>query len=403
MDLIPILKALRRNKVGAILIGLQMAITLAVACNCLSVIQQYVASSTSPTGIDEANIFSFTNQWVGNPADVAARIQGDLSAIRQVPGVVDVQNTNSFPLRGGGWGWGLAVKPDKSPVSSTTLYFVDEHGLTTYGLKLVAGRWLGANEVTDHGMHDTSFPPSIVVTADLAHRLYPNGNGLGQLVYWTSTAPSRIVGIVERAQTPWASFGGGDGGSLSTFLPYHFINTATFYVVRAHPGQRASVMKAVQERLYSLSRQRIVDNVRTFAETRSFAYFRARATAVLLGALAALLLGITVFGIIGLTMYWVGQRRRHIGMRRALGARRLDILGYFHTENLIIAGTGVLLGFGLGIASNLWLVSYFEMPRMNAAYIGWGALIILALSQAAVVWPALRAASTSPAIATRGL
>jgi len=157
MDLIPILKALRRNKVGAILIGLQMAITLAVACNCLSVIQQYVESSTRPTGIDEANIFSFTNQWVGNSADVAARIQGDLSAIRQVPGVVDVQSTNSFPLRGGGWGWGLAVKPGQSPVSSTTLYFVDEHGLNTYGLKLVAGRWLGADEVTDHGMHDTVF------------------------------------------------------------------------------------------------------------------------------------------------------------------------------------------------------------------------------------------------------
>jgi putative ABC transport system permease protein len=402
MDLIPILKALRRNKVGAILISLQMAITLAIACNCLSVIQQYAASSTRPTGIDEANILSLTNQWVGNPTDIAARIQGDLSAIRQVPGVVDVQNTNSFPLRGGGWGWGLAVKPDQGPVTSTTLYFVDEHGLNTYGLKLVAGRWLGANEVTDHGMHDISFPPSVVVTADLAHRLYPAGNGLGQLVYWTPASPSRIVGIVERAQTPWASFGG-DGDAQSSFLPYHFINTFTFYVVRTRPGQRASVMKSVQERLYSLSRQRILDNVRTFAETRNYAYFRARATAVLLGALAALLLGITVFGIIGLTMYWVGQRRRHIGMRRALGARRLDILGYFHTENLIIAGTGVLLGFGLGIASNLWLVAHFEMPRMSATYIGWGALIILALSQAAVIWPALRAASTSPAIATRGL
>ena len=91
MDLLPILKALRRNKVGAILISLQMAITLAIACNCLSVIQQYAQSSTRPSGIDEANIFSFTNQWVGNPADVAARIQGDLSAIRQVPGVRDTE------------------------------------------------------------------------------------------------------------------------------------------------------------------------------------------------------------------------------------------------------------------------------------------------------------------------
>ena len=50
-------------------------------------------------------------------------------------------------------------------------------------------------------------------------------------------------------------------------------------------------------------------------------------------------------------MYWVGQRRRYIGMRRALGARRIDILRYFQTENLLIAGSGVLLGgilLGLG-------------------------------------------------------
>ncbi|HTY48504.1 MAG TPA: FtsX-like permease family protein [Steroidobacteraceae bacterium] len=403
MDILPILKALRHNKVGALLIGLQIAITLAIVCNCLSIIQDYVHHSGRPSGIDEADIFTFSNQWSGKPSDLSARIQADLAAIRAVPGVVDAQATDSFPLRGGGWGWGLSLKPDqKVPTSPTTLYFVDEHGLAAYGLRLVAGRWFTADEVGEHGMHDMNFPAGVVVSADLAHRLYPSGNALGQIVYWTPAASSRIVGIVAQAQTPWASYGDFEA-EQSSFLPYHFVNSGLYYVVRARPGQLAGVMPAVQDRLYSLSRARVIDDVHTFAETRNLAYFRSRATAVLLGTLCALLLAITVFGIIGLTMYWVGQRRRQIGMRRALGARRADILGYFHTENLLIAGVGALLGIALGLGSNIWMVAHLELPRMSLAYIALGAAIVVAVSQAAVLWPALRAASIAPAVAIRSL
>lgn len=403
MDILPILKALRRNKVGALLIGLQIAITLAIVCNCLSVVGQYMERSSRPSGLDEADIFSFSNQWVGRPTDLSSRIQADLAAIRAVPAVLDAQDTNSFPLRGGGWAWGLSLKPDQRvPTSPTTLYFVDAHGLATYGLRLIAGRWFTPEEVGEHGMHDVTFPATVIVSASLAHKLFPSESALGQIIYWTPAASSRIVGIVERAQTPWASYDD-SGEELSSFLPYRFINNGTFYVVRARPGRLAEAMRAVPARLYALSRQRVIDDMSTFAETRNVAYAIPRSTAVLLGSLSALLLAVTVFGVIGLTMYWVGQRRRQIGMRRALGARWIDILGYFHTENLLIAGVGALLGVALGLASNLWLVSRFELPRMSVVFIAVAAVIVLGVSQAAVFWPALRAASISPGIAARGL
>jgi putative ABC transport system permease protein len=90
-------------------------------------------------------------------------------------------------------------------------------------------------------------------------------------------------------------------------------------------------------------------------------------------------------------------------MRRALGARRLDILKYFHTENLLIAGAGCLLGIALGLALNAWLLFRVDgLTRMHPAYICSGALLVLGLCQLAVLWPALRAASVAPAIVTRG-
>jgi putative ABC transport system permease protein len=116
------------------------------------------------------------------------------------------------------------------------------------------------------------------------------------------------------------------------------------------------------------------------------------------------LVTVTVFGIIGLTQFWVTQRRRYIGMRRALGARRIDILKYFHTENLLISGAGCVLGVALGLAANVWvLTNLYGLARMSPTYIGIGALMVLGLSQIAVLWPALRAAALPPAIASRGL
>jgi len=402
VDIAPIIKALRRNKLGTLLMCLQITMTLAIVCNCLSVIDRYMERSTRPTGIDEGNIFTLSNQWLGNPADIGARIQADLAAIRSVPAVRDVQDTNSFPLRGGGWGWKLSLRASqKVPTSSTTLYFVDDHGLNTYGLMLVAGRWFRPDEIGEHGMSDLSFPPTVVISADLAHRLFPSGNAVGQMVYWTPTATSRIVGIVERAQTPWAAFMGRTD-EQSSFLPYRYVDGQTFYVVRARPGQLADAMRKVPEQLIALSQERIVDNISTFTETRNTAYFESRTNAVELGALSGLLLGVTGCGIVGLTVYWVNQRRRQIGVRRALGASAADILIYFHAENLLIAGCGTVLGVALALASNLWLVTHFELARVSVGFVALAALIVLAASQVAVFWPSLQAASISPASAARG-
>ena len=113
------------------------------------------------------------------------------------------------------------------------------------------------------------------------------------------------------------------------------------------------------------------------------------------------LLAVTAFGIVGLTSYWVAQRRRQIGIRRALGATRNAIMRYFQTENLLIAGAGAAIGVALAVALNLWMVTTFEMQRLHTGYALVGAVAVLLLGQAAVLWPAFRAASIPPALATR--
>ena len=408
MELRPILSAMRRNKAGAILIAVQMAVTLAILCNGLFIIEQRVASSKRPTGVDEANLFVLTNLWVGNPTDLAARLQADLAALRSVPGVVDAFATNSYPLSDGGSTDGVSLHPDqRDAMALSALYFTDEHGLQTLGLKLISGRNFNSGEVVDKvGYTDVTPPTAVIMTRALADKLFPGGNALGQSVYVESEKhQTTIIGIVDRLQVPWVQSGGwGSKFNYNSMLePFRYLDQYTDYVVRAKPGQLPMVLQAAQKKLIEINRARVIEKAQSLTEARQEAYRNDRGLAVILGVVCAALLLVTAFGIVGLTSYWVAQRRRQIGIRRALGATRNAIIRYFQTENLLIAASGAALGVAMAIALNLWMVSSFEMERLHSIYAFAGAAVVLLLGQAAVLWPALRAASIPPALATRGV
>ena len=108
----------------------------------------------------------------------------------------------------------------------------------------------------------------------------------------------------------------------------------------------------------------------------------------------------TAAGITGLTSFWVEQRRKQIGVRRALGARRIDILRHFQGENLCIAAVGAGLGVLLAAGLNLWLMTHYEMQRLPLAWTVAGIVALLAIGQASVWVPARRASRVPPVAAT---
>jgi putative ABC transport system permease protein len=408
MELTIILKSLRRNRIGAVLIAVQIAVTLAILCNALFIIQQRLAASHRPSGTDEANIFTLRNQWVGDPQDLPARLRTDLDALRGLAGVVDAYASNSYPLSSGGDGEGLGRNPDAvEETSLTAMYYGDEHALPTLGLKLIAGRNFLPEEVGDKVGYNQHIPPrAVIITRALAEKLFPHESPLGKPVYISFDKHAiPVVGVVDTLQVPWS--GGSGWGSKffynSILAPYRWTVLYSSYIVRTKPGQLAAVMKTVQKTLIDLNRGRVLERVQPLTAARADSYKDDHGLAVILGTVSVALLLVTGFGIVGLTSYWVAQRRRQIGIRRALGANRQAIVRYFQTENLLIAAAGTSFGIALAIAANLWMVSSFEMQRLNPSYAFVGALAVLALGQLAVLWPALRAASIPPALATRSV
>ena len=404
MQIRPILAALRRHKAGTILIALQIALTLAIVCNALFIVHERLDRVRRTTGMNEANVVAVQNLYVGSPGTYLPLMKTDLQALRSMPGVEDAYVTNSFPLRRGGWSTTAQRTADdgKDGVQSA-LYFGDEHALATLGAKLIAGRNFTSSEIASFTRDQQPAPPQVIVTKALADKMFPEGNALGKTIYYIKGRPSTIIGIVEKLTVPWIDT---DFIDNVTIMPLLFDSGYQHFILRTKPGQQDAVFKSVASTLYGVNRMRVLpekNGVRTFEMVRAAAYDADRGMALLMSIVCGVLLAITAAGIVGLSSFWVGQRRKQIGVRRALGARKSDILSYFMTENFLIALAGVVVGVILALGMNQWLITQFEMQRLSFTYVLVGVVVLLGLGQAAVLAPALRASRVSPVEATRSV
>ena len=407
MELLSIVTGLRRHKATSALIALQVALTLCIVSNALFVVHDRLVRIDRPTGIDEADFAMFRNEWLAPHGDLKARIQGDLAVLRSAPGVADAYATNGAPLYGGGGAGGVGTKPNQDTASAYAAeYIVDDHAMKTLGIRLTEGRWFAPGDIAETNDSMGDGPSIVIITRALATKLFPAGHALGSSIY-VGKNPSTIIGIVERLVTPLLY--GVPAPVMDSFfensilVPGLLVEDSYLYVIRAQPGQRDAALLASQRLLAQHDRARGIDLVHTFPAIRAESYKTDRSLASLLSLVCALLLLVTGLGIVGLASYWVGLRRSPIGIRRALGARRIDIVRYFQIENGLIVGCGAAVGLALAAATNLWMVQKMALPRMGVQYAIAGAAIVLILGQLAVLWPARRAASIPPARATRAL
>jgi putative ABC transport system permease protein len=184
-------------------------------------------------------------------------------------------------------------------------------------------------------------------------------------------------------------------------MPMRISRPFSRFVLRTRPGQLDRVLAAAVETLRKASPRPVRTFTRSVAEDRTSRYKNEKALAWMLIAVSVLLLLVTVSGIVGMTSLRVAQRRKQIGVRRALGARWRDILRHFITENLLITTGGIAAGLLLALGLNRMLIAYLGVPRLPLEYLAFGAGALWLLGIAAVYGPAARAASISPAIATR--
>jgi putative ABC transport system permease protein len=404
MEIRPILSALLRSKTGAVLVAAQVALTLAILCNALFVVNARLHTSSRPTGVDEDAVFQIFYIGAGEVDDPAAMQQRDLEALRAIPGVVAAAATNSMPLSTSGSGTALTTDPLRRESGiGATVFFSADSLVDALGLQLVEGRdFLPTDGLEWDGKGELK-PDAVILTRHLAKFLFPDApTAVGEIVYLGSgpdAQPMRVVGVVHTLMSHVGQ--NSDNAYLSCILPVRLLGNNAHYAVRTEPSERARAMAEAEKALGTLRSDRVINHHRTMNEIRERRYRPERAGAGILIAVTIGLLLVTASGIVGVASLWVNQRRKQIGVRRALGARRGDIMRYFLVENALITTGGIVLGLLLAIALNQLLVGLLELGRLPIEYVVAGMLVMWALGISATLGPAWRAAAVPPAIATR--
>ncbi|HUO19602.1 MAG TPA: FtsX-like permease family protein [Steroidobacteraceae bacterium] len=401
-DVRPILSALLRNRTGAVLVALQVAIALAVLVNALYIVVQRAERMSRPTGIDVDNIIVVTSKGFTQRYQPVAAMQEDLAYLRSLPGVIAATVTNSPPLCDGGNNEQLVTQPAAHRTDNYNQIEVDEQGLDALGLHLIAGRNFRHDEITPPlTTTDASrFVPSIIIGRELGERLYPHDNPLGKPVYDSLNQVATIIGIVDPVMGNFPSHDHPGWVYFAPRLAYGFGGPVD-YLIRTQPGRRAALTGTIEAHLSKSNPDRVIGSVRPLNFYRDLTYLPDRAMEIYLITVTALLIAITGLGIFALATFNVSTRTKQIGTRRAVGARRRDIVRYFLVENGLITTAGVVAGCALALAAGYWLSLEYSLPRLDLYYLVGGVLVLWGIGQLAAWQPARRAAAVPPSVATR--
>lgn len=412
MELRPILATLMRSKTAPLLVAMQVAVSLAILANSLYVVSMRQASSQRPSGIaQEENVFYLQVQPTRRTThqEKVAQQESDLRALAAIPGVVATAFVSQMPMSRSGSTAGFALdRRQPRPTADLAFTYSPGGAVRALGLQLVAGRDFTADDVVeiDPDVDDTAkkFPRAVIVTRAVAERFFPGEDAVGKTMLYglaDEAQALRVVGVVERLQSPSAQTS--EEAEWSVLLPMRSSPDVMRLVVRTEPGQRDRVMAEAERVARAATPVPRIIRMRTVENDRYERYRNERSLSWMLIAVSIFLLLVTATGIVGMTVLRIAQRRKQIGIRRALGARRRDIVRYFVTENLIITTAGILAGTALTLVLNHTLMRQVELSRLPMGYLAGGMAALWLLGLAAVAGPAWRAAGIPPATATRSV
>ncbi|MET0289490.1 MAG: FtsX-like permease family protein [Pseudoxanthomonas sp.] len=406
----PILSALRHHRLTAALLTLQVALTCAIVINAGFMLVERIQHITLASGIPEDQLSLISVSGLDESANAQAQRRTDLLALRAIDGIqaAAALDNGSLPLSRNYAGTGACASQaafDRAKAAhgidgidgcvSFPSYSGSSDLLNTMGLRLLAGR-----DFTDEERASRKAGQAVIVTRSMAHHLWPEQSPIGQHLYGFN-GPVPVVGMIEDVLAPMVT--GRDEDTMLLLTSSSEAQISSTYLLRSAPQDRQRVLREAATVLDKTGPVRLIpeDEQRTYSQIRTEYFQRDTTMLGLLIASSLALLFVTALGIGGLANFWVGQRTRQIGIRRAIGATRSDILRHFQVENFMIVGAGVALGMVLAYGLNQLLMRQYELDRLPLVYLPIGAVLLWVLGQIAVLAPALRAARVPPAIATR--
>lgn len=335
----------------------------------------------------------------GTAAEQAEWYRASLEKLRALPGVKYAATTTALPYGAGLWVDDFRIENRVLPpgkFDSAVRVAVSPDYFAAFGIRMVAGRGFTASDglATD---------PVVVVSRKLAERYFPGESALGHRIQMDAASDShgpwmRIVGVSEDAAYQWVD---------QTPQPAMYADALQMPPVSNQytivtDGNPLALGPAVRKTLAAMDATLPLDGMETYdrdlrEQTTGLMY----ATAML-GADAVIALLLAGIGIYGVMANLVAERRREIGVRLAMGARRQDVLRMVLRRAAVLTGTGMAVGVGAAILLARGIAGLLYGVRPNDPVIFASIVATIGVVALASSWlPAWQAAGLDPMEALR--
>jgi len=338
---------------------------------------------------------------VGEAERVTRMQQEILDRIVAIPAVTSVGFTSRLPMDTSGrtsaplFAEGKAADGRSPP--SRQMRFISPGMFRTLGTPLIVGRdftWIDIFEKRD----------VVILSENLAREMWGSpAAALGKRLREENGVWRDVVGVtgdifdegVHQRPTP-TLFLPARSHVKTLGLPSVLSRRVTF-VIRSERTGTESLLNHVREAVWSVKASLPLAQVRTLGEVYDQSMARTSFTLVMLAIAGAMALLLGISGLAGAISYAVLQRRREIGIRMALGAQTIDILGLFLRRGLTLAGVGVAIGMVCAAGfTQLMRSLLFGVSALDPITFAAVPIVLAAIAVLASYLPAQRAITVDP-------
>lgn len=318
--------------------------------------------------------------------------------LRSVPGVRAASAATTLPL----WccapatdAWDAAVPPPPGVEPPTVdVRYVDSSFFTALRIPVDRGRGFAARE-PDDGI------PRVLINQRLAHALWHDADPVGRRLHvglgdWKTQKPmadAEVVGVVGDVHLADPRTSPRGTVYLSTA---RFPSSVRDIIIRGD-GRADVLVSALRTAVRSLDPSLPLYMVTAVPDAVDRSLARDRFTTLILSVFAVVALLLAAVGIYGVFAAEVGARRKEIGVRLALGARGVGVVGLVVRRAALLSGLGVAIGMGVALLLTRSMTSLlFGVGASDPTSLVSAGLLLLTVGLAATAIPAIRAARTSP-------